>query len=574
MDYINRYNEWLRYDFLDKDTKKELLAMKGNEEKIKECFYGFVPFGTGGMRGIMGVGTNRMNVYTIRRATQGFCDFIKANKKEKMGVAITYDSRINSKKFALEATLTFCANGIKVYTFKSLRPTPFLSFVIRELKTIGGVNITASHNAKDYNGYKLYLSDGAQFSYPDDEKIINYVNQIDDLSKCKTMTEKEAIKKGLLKYIDGNIDKKFKKCAEEKLINKDMVKKYGKELKVVYTPLHGTGSVFLKDAFKEVGFTNVTIVKNQDDKNGQFKTVTYPNPESKAAFNEALKIAKKKDADIIVATDPDADRLGVYIKVDKNNYLPLTGNELASIIFEYIMYFAKQRKTNFNNCYAVKSFVTTRMIESICKRYGIELKVTLTGFKWIGKEILKSKKHFIFGCEESYGFLVSDYVRDKDAISATLLTLELALAFKKYAGVNLIDVLNMMKEYYGVYKNYNKNIDFAGVDGIEKMKQLMDSLRQNPIKQLTDIKVLRIDDYLTSKSTDIVNNTTSQLSLPSNNTIVMKLADNSVITIRPSGTEPKVKMYFDILDGREELADNKFEILQQAILKVFNVGGV
>ena len=238
------------------------------------------------------------------------------------------------------------------------------------------------------------------------------------------------------------------------------------------------------------------------------------------------------------------------------------------------MYFAKQRKTNFNNCYAVKSFVTTRMIESICKRYGIELKVTLTGFKWIGKEILKSKKHFIFGCEESYGFLVSDYVRDKDAISATLLTLELVLAFKKYAGVNLIDVLNMMKEYYGVYKNYNKNIDFAGVDGIEKMKQLMDSLRQNPIKQLTDIKVLRIDDYLTSKSTDIVNNTTSQLSLPSNNTIVMKLADNSVITIRPSGTEPKIKMYFDILDGREELADNKFEILQQAILKVFNVGGV
>ena len=271
MDYTNRYNEWLRYGFLDKDTKKELLAMKGNEEKIKECFYGFVPFGTGGMRGIMGVGTNRMNVYTIRRATQGFCDYIKSIKKEKMGVAVTYDSRINSKKFALEAALTFCANGIKVYTFTSLRPTPFLSFVIRELKTIGGVNITASHNAKDYNGYKLYLSDGAQFSYPDDEKIINYVNQIDDLSKCKTMIEKEAIKKGLLKYIDGDIDKKFKKCAEEKLINKDMVNKYGKELKVVYTPLHGTGSVFLKDAFKEVGFTNVTIVKNQDDKNGQFK---------------------------------------------------------------------------------------------------------------------------------------------------------------------------------------------------------------------------------------------------------------------------------------------------------------
>ena len=571
---MDRYNEWLQYDFLDKDTKKELLDMKGNDDKIKECFYGFVPFGTAGMRGVMGVGTNRLNIYTIRRASQGFSDFIKANKKEKNGIVVIYDSRINSKKFALEAVLNFCANGIQVFTFKSLRPTPFLSFAIRELGAFGGVNITASHNAKDYNGYKLYLSDGAQFSFPDDEKIIEYVNKIDDLSKCKTMTEKEAIKKGLLKYIDGAIDKNFKKCAEEKLINKNMVKKYGKELKVVYTPLHGTGSVFLKDAFKEVGFTNVKIVKSQDDRNGEFKTVTYPNPESKAAFNEALKLAKKNDADIVVATDPDADRLGVYVKVSKDNYLALTGNELASIIFEYILYFAKLNKTNFNNCYAVKSFVTTRMIESICKKYGIELKVTLTGFKWIGKEILHSKKHFIFGCEESYGFLVSDYVRDKDAISATLLTLELALAFKKYVGMNLIDVLNMMKDYYGVYKNYNKNLDFAGVDGIEQMKSLMNSLRENPIKQLTDIKVLKIDDYLTSKSVDLVNNTTSQLMLPSNNTIVLKLADNSVITIRPSGTEPKIKIYFDILDGREELADNKYEILCQAISKVFNVGGV
>lgn len=574
MGYMERYNEWLGYDFLDDDTKKQLLSMKDNDEKIKESFYDFVPFGTGGMRGIMGVGTNRMNIYTVRRATQGFSDFIKANNQQKKGVAVIYDSRINSKKFALETALTFCANGIKVYTFKSLRPTPFLSFVIRELGVAGGVNITASHNAKDYNGYKLYLSDGAQFSFPDDEKIINYVNKIDDLSKCKTMSEKDAIKKGLLKYIDGAIDKKFKKCAEEKLINKDMVKKYGKELKVVYTPLHGTGSVFLKDVFKEVGFTNVKIVKSQDDRNGEFKTVTYPNPESKAAFNEALKLAIKNDADIIVATDPDADRLGVYVKTGKKKYMPLTGNELASIIFEYILFFAKKNKVNFNNSYAVKSFVTTRMIEAICKKYNLELKVTLTGFKWIGKEILNSKKQFLFGCEESYGFLVSDYVRDKDAISATLLTLELALAFKKYVGKNLVDVLNMMKDCYGVYKNYNKNLDFAGVDGIEKMKSLMDSLRKNPITQLTDIRVVRIDDYLTSVSNDLINQHGTILSYPSNNTIVMQLEDNSVITIRPSGTEPKIKIYFDILDKEEALADNKFEILQQAITKVFSTGGI
>ena len=574
MGYMERYNEWLGYDFLDSDTKKQLLSMKGNDEKIKESFYGFVPFGTGGMRGIMGVGTNRMNIYTVRRATQGFSDFIIANKQQKKGVAVIYDSRINSKKFALEAALTFCANGIKVYTFKSLRPTPFLSFVIRELGVAGGVNITASHNAKDYNGYKLYLSDGAQFSFPDDEKIINYVNKIDDLSKCKTMSEKDAIKKGLLKYIDGAIDKKFKKCAEDKLINKAMVKKYGKELKVVYTPLHGTGSVFLKDAFKEVGFTNVKIVKSQDDRNGEFKTVTYPNPESKAAFNEALKLATQNDADIIVATDPDADRLGVYVKTGNKNYMPLTGNELASIIFEYILFFAKKNKVNFAKSYAVKSFVTTRMMEAICKRYNLELKVTLTGFKWIGKEILKSNKQFLFGCEESYGFLVSDYVRDKDAISATLLTLELALAFKKYVGANLIDVLNMMRDYYGVYKNYNKNLDFVGVDGQEKMKSLMDSLRKNPITQLTDIKVIRTDDYLTSKSHDMITQRDTTLPFPSNNTIVMNFEDNSVITIRPSGTEPKIKIYFDILDKEEALADNKYEILQQAVTKVFNAGGM
>lgn len=573
MNHIDRYNEWLKYDFLDKDTKAELLAMEGDEGKIKESFIGFVPFGTAGMRGEMGVGTNKINIYTIRRATQGFSDFINENKNDNKSVAIIYDSRINSKKFALETALTFCANGIKVYTFKSLRPTPFLSFVIRKLGLVGGVNITASHNSKEYNGYKLYLSDGSQFSYPDDEKIINYVNNINDLSNCKTMTEKEAIKKGLLKYIDGKIDEEFKKCAEEKFINKDMVKKYGKELKVIYTPLHGTGSVFLKDAFKEVGFTNVKIVKSQDDKNGEFKTVTYPNPESKAAFDEALKLARENDADIVVATDPDADRLGVYVKTNKNEYVPLTGNELASIICEYIMFFAKKNKVDFDNSYAVKSFVTTRMMDAICERYGVDLKVTLTGFKWIGKEILNNKKHFIFGCEESYGFLVSDYVRDKDAISATLLTLEMALAFKKYVGNNLIDVLNMMKEYYGVYKNYNKNLDFAGVDGIEKMKTLMDSLRNNPINQLTDIKVTKIDDYLTSTSLDLSTNITTQLLLPSNNTIVMHLEDNSVVTIRPSGTEPKIKIYFDILDTEEDLADNKYEILQQAITKIFNFGG-
>ena len=569
MDYMNEFSKWLSYDFLDSETKSELAKLKNNEEKIKECFYDYVPFGTAGMRGLMGVGTNRLNIYTIRRASQGLSDFIISKNKQKDGVAIIYDCRINSEKFALEAALNFAANGIKAYISKSLRPTPFLSYAVRNLHTFAGVNITASHNGKEYNGYKLYLADGAQFSYPDDEQIIKLVNKIDDLSQCKTMSKAEAIKKKLLVYMDDKLDKQFLNDSLDKIINKKFVKNNGKKLKVVYTPLHGTGSVFLKDAMKQAGFTNVTIVKSQDDKNGEFKTVTYPNPESKAAFEEALKIAVKKDADIVVATDPDADRLGTYIRVAKGKYLPLTGNELSSIILEYILYFAKVNKKNLSKCYAVKSFVTTRLIDAICKRYGVELKTTLTGFKWIGKEILHNKKEFIFGAEESYGFLVSDYVRDKDAVSATLLTLEIALAFKT-AGYTLIDALNMMKDYYGVYKNYNYNLDFPGISGLDKMKNIMASLRAKTLDKITDIAVEYFDDYDTSLSINVLNNTKSHIDLPKNNSIVIKLIDSSVITIRPSGTEPKIKIYFDILDQSEELADNKYNILCNAMCKILD----
>ena len=569
MNYLDNYNQWLNYDFLDEQTKIELENMKQNDELKKECFYDYVPFGTAGMRGIMGVGINRLNIYTIRRATQGLSDYIISNKKQKDGVVIIYDSRINSEKFALEAALNLAANGIKAYMFKSLRPTPFLSYAVRNLKTVAGINITASHNSKEYNGYKLYLSDGAQFSYPEDEKIIKYVNSITDLSICKTMSKKDAISKKLLIYLDDKLDKKFLKDAVDKIVNKNYVKKYGKELKVVYTPLHGTGSVFLKDAFKAAGFTNVQIVKEQDDKNGEFKTVNYPNPESKEAFKLALDYAKKTDADIVVATDPDADRLGVYVKIDKNEYQPLTGNELSSIILEYILFFHKNNKKNLKNCFVAKSFVTTRMIDAICERYGVSLSTTLTGFKWIGKEILKNKKEFVFGAEESYGFLVSDYVRDKDAVSATLLTLEIALAFKKI-NLNLIDVLNLMKDYYGVYKNYNYNLSFNGVEGLSKMNIIMDKLHKNKITKITDIDVKIYDDYLTRESYNLILNKSKMISLPKNNSIVIHLLDNSVITIRPSGTEPKVKIYFDIYDKTEDLADNKYDILCSAILKILN----
>ncbi len=564
MNYRESYEKWMSFNFLDEDLKKELLNMKNDEERIKDCFYDYLPFGTGGARGLMGVGTNRFNVITVRRISQGFSNFLIASGEKEKGIVITYDSRINSEKFALTAALNFCANGIKTYMFKGIRPTPFLSFAIRNLNAAGGVNITASHNSKEYNGYKLYLSDGAQFSYPDDEKIINYINKIDDISTCKTIDKKEAIKNKLLIYLDDKLDKKFEKEAMSKIINKKFVSRHGKDLKVVYTPLHGTGSVFLKNAIKEAGFKNCYIVKEQDDKNGEFKTVKYPNPESKDAFKMALSLAKEKNADIVVATDPDADRLGVYVK-SNDKYIPLTGNELSSIILEYILHFSA--KKNLNDYYVVKSFVTTRLIDAICKRYNIELKTTLTGFKWIGKEILNSKKKFLFGAEESYGFLVDDYVRDKDAISATLMTLEIALLFKK-AHVNMADVLSFMQSYYGVYRNYNVSIDFKGVDGIDKMKSIMNNLRNNPVKKITDIDVLVIDDYINSTSKNLKDGNREPLKLPKNDTLVLHLADDTNITIRPSGTEPKIKIYYDVLDKTIELADNKYEILNSAFMKI------
>lgn len=565
MNYKEAYEKWKSFDFLDDDLKKELLQMEDDEEKIKDCFFDYLPFGTGGARGLMGVGTNRFNALTVRRISQGFSDYLISSDKSEQGVVITYDSRINSEKFAMEAALNFCANGIKTYMFKGIRPTPFLSFAIRNLNTAGGVNITASHNSKEYNGYKLYLSDGAQFSYPDDEKIMNYINKIEDIVICKTMDKNEAIKKKLLYYLDDKLDKKFEKEAMSKIINKKYVFKYGKELKVVYTPLHGTGSVFLKNAIRNAGFKNCYIVKEQDDKNGEFKTVKYPNPESKDAFKLALKLAKEKNADIVVATDPDADRLGVYVKSKENKYIPLTGNELSSIILEYILHFSS--KKNLDEHYVVKSFVTTRLIDAICKRYNVELKTTLTGFKWIGKEILNSKKKFLFGAEESYGFLVDDYVRDKDAISATLLTLEIALVFKK-VNVNMADVLSLMQSYYGVYKNYNMSIDFPGVYGVDKMKSIMNSLRNNPPQKITDIDIEVIDDYIKSSSKNMKDGTIESLKLPKNDTLVLHLSDDTNITIRPSGTEPKIKIYYDILDKTIELADNKYEILNSAFMKI------
>ena len=567
MSYIDNYNKWLNYDFLDFDTKNRLLKIKSNENEIRECFFDYLPFGTGGMRGIMGDGINRINIYTIRRVSQGIANYLIDNNLHNKGVVVIYDTRISSYIFAKETALTFAANNIKTYMFLGVRPTPFLSFAIRNLKTAIGINITASHNSKEYNGYKVYLSDGAQFSYPEDEKIIEYVNKIDDLNICKTINEDLALKQKKIIILDNKLDEKFEKEAINKIINKKYVLNHGKDLNIVYTPLHGTGSVFLNSAIVKSGFKNLYLVNSQDDKDGSFTTVKYPNPESDAAFHLALELAHKKNADIVIATDPDADRLGVCIKNKKNEYVKLTGNELSCILLEYILHFLK--KENCKNSFVAKSFVTTRLIDEICKNYGVDLVTTLTGFKWIGKEILENKKKFIFGAEESYGYLVDDYVRDKDAISATLLTLEVALVLKEF-NVNLIEFLNMIYEKYGFFKNYNYNIDFPGITGINDMNNIMNFLRENNIKKITDIEIIKKIDYLSSKQFDFKNDIIKNIDLPKNNTIAYYLSDNSVITIRPSGTEPKIKIYYDIKDKNFEYADNKFEILNSAIKKIIN----
>ena len=567
MDYKKEYEKWLSYDFLDKDIKKELKSMAKKEELIKDSFSYFVPFGTAGMRGTMGVGTNRLNKWTVRRATLGVIKYIKKHKKENEGIVITYDTRNNSKFFA-EVVASFTSKcGIKTYLTKGVRPTPFLSYLVRNLHTFVGINITASHNKKEDNGYKVYLSDGAQFSAPADKEIIDFVNEVNDLKTIFDASGDDIkFDKNYFEYVSDKLDEDFARDAKSMIINKKFVKNFGDDLKIVYTPLHGTGNIFIKDCLNDIGFNNVFVVKSQDDKNGNFKTLKYPNPESKDAFKESLKMAKAKDADIIVATDPDADRLGVYVRVKKNEYLPLTGNELASIILEYILYFRKKEGYNFAGYFVAKSFVTSNLIDKICERYKIEEKITPTGFKWIGREILNSDKKFLFGAEESYGFLISDYVRDKDSVTATLITCEIALALKE-VGMTLIDLLNIILNSYGVYKSFVDSFEYSGVDGKEKMNSIMEGLRVHKIDRLADIRVKEIIDYKENIKYDMISDTKTHYDFPTNDTLKFILEDDNTITIRPSGTEPKIKLYFNIVDKTEDLAKNKYEILNQQIKK-------
>ena len=568
-DYKKIYEEWLQSPYFDEDTKSELKSIAADDAEIKERFYTELEFGTAGLRGIIGAGTNRMNIYVVRKATQGLANYIKSLNIEGACVAIAYDSRNMSDVFSKEAALTFAANGIKAYRFTSLRPTPELSFAVRELKCISGVNITASHNPSNYNGYKVYWEDGAQFTPPHDKGVLKEVLAIEDYSKVKTMPEEEARAKGLYEDISSEIDDKYIAKVKEQVLSPEAIKEQANKLGIVYTPLHGTGSIPVRRVLSELGFSKVYVVKEQELPDGNFPTVKYPNPESSAAFDLALKLAKEKDADIVLATDPDADRLGVYVKDEvSKDYIALTGNMSGSLLCEYLLSRRKELGLLPANAEVVKSIVTTNLVDAIAKEYSCTLVEVLTGFKWIGKEILEnesSKKfEYMFGLEESYGCLIGTYARDKDAVSASVALCE-AMAYYKSKGKSLWEVMNDIYKKYGYYRDGVNSIDLAGIEGIQRIARIMEYFRKNTPEKLSGYKVLFARDYQEDTVKNMESGSVKATGLPKSNVLYYDCEDSTWLCIRPSGTEPKLKLYYGVKAGSVEEADKRINDLSEEL---------
>ena len=569
-DYMKIYQEWLSNPYFDEATKEELRAIEGNENEIKERFYMDLEFGTAGLRGIIGAGINRMNIYVVRRATQGLANYIIKQGAANKGVAIAYDSRHMSPEFAMEAAMTLAANGIKAYKFESLRPTPELSFAVRELGCVAGINITASHNPPEYNGYKVYWEDGAQFTPPHDKGVTEEVLAIEDLSTVKTTDEASATAAGLYQVIGQEIDDKYIAQVKAQVVNQKAIDEMQDQITIVYTPLHGTGNIPARRVMKEIGFTHVYVVPEQELPNGDFPTVSYPNPEAKEAFELGLKLAKEKDADLVLATDPDADRLGVYVKDTKSGeYIPLTGNMSGSLLCEYVLSQKQAAGKIPADGQVVKSIVSTNLIDAVAKSYGAELIEVLTGFKWIGKQILKNETTghgtYLFGMEESYGCLIGTYARDKDAISATAALCE-AAAYYKQKGMTLWDAMVAMYEKYGYYKDSVKSIGLSGIEGLAKIQSIMEHFRNNTPEGFGEYKVLSARDYKNDTIRDMATGEVTPTGLPSSNVLYYDMNDNAWLCIRPSGTEPKIKFYYGIKGTSLEDADAKSEALGKALM--------
>ena len=571
-DYKAIYEEWLTNPYFDEKTKQELKAISGDEKEIKERFYMDLEFGTAGLRGVIGAGINRMNVYTVRRATQGLADYILEQGGAEKGVAIAYDSRHMSPEFSDEAARTLAANGIKAYRFESLRPTPELSFAVRELGCIAGINITASHNPPEYNGYKVYWEDGAQFTPPHDKGVTEKVMAITDLSSVKTMSREEAEASGLYVTIGSEIDDKYIAQVKAQVVNQAAIDRMQDQISIVYTPLHGTGNIPARRVMKELGFEHVHVVPEQELPDGNFPTVSYPNPEAEEAFELGLKLAKEKNADLVLATDPDADRLGVYVKDDKSGeYIPLTGNMSGALLCDYVL---SQKQANGQlpaDGQVVKSIVTTNLVDAVAAHYGAELIEVLTGFKWIGKQILKNEQEgqgtYLFGMEESYGCLIGSYARDKDAISATAALCE-AAAYYKEKGMTLWDAMIAMYEKYGYYKDAVQAISLKGIEGLEKIQKIMEYFRTNTPSEFAGSKVLSVRDYKADTICDTASGEVKPTGLPSSNVLYYDLEDQAWLCVRPSGTEPKIKFYYGVKGTSLADADEKSEKLGQAVRKL------
>ena len=569
MDYKEVYEQWIANPYFDEATKEELKSIAEDENEIKERFYMDLEFGTAGLRGIIGAGTNRMNIYVVRRATQGLANYIAKVDKKSQGVAIAYDSRHMSPEFAQEAALCLAANGIKAYIFETLRPTPELSFAVRYLGCVAGINVTASHNPPEYNGYKVYWEDGAQITPPHDSGIMGEVKAISDWNTVKTMDKAEAEKAGLFEVIGKEVDDAYMAELKKQVIHMDAIQAEGKNLKIVYTPLHGTGNIPARRILKELGFENVYVVKEQELPDGDFPTVSYPNPEAAEAFELGLKLAKEVDADLVLATD-DADRLGVRVKDKNGEYHDLTGNMSGCLLANYEI---SQRKAVNGSLpedgALIKTIVTTNLADAIAKGYGVKLIEVLTGFKFIGQQILgfekSGKGSYLFGFEESYGCLIGTYARDKDAIVATMALCE-AAAYYKTQGKTLWDAMIEMYEQFGYYKDDIKAVTMKGIEGLQKIQDIMNSLRQNPPAEFAGHKVVAVRDYKADTIKNLETGEVTPTGLPNSNVLYYELTNDAWVCVRPSGTEPKVKFYYGVKGTSLADADEKSAVMGKAVL--------
>lgn len=564
MEYEVRYQEWLLNPYFDEATRNELAALTGNDKEIKERFFRDLEFGTGGLRGILGAGVNRMNLYTVRRATQGLANYIRKQGGEKKGVAIAYDSRRMSPEFALDTALCLAANGIKAYLFEALRPTPELSFTVRELGCTAGIVITASHNPPEYNGYKVYWEDGAQITSPKDVEIIQEVKAITDFSEAKTMNKQEALQQGLLINIGKDIDDKYIDELRKLVINP--VSEEGRKLNIVYTPLHGTGNLPVRRILKELGFEHVYVVPEQELPDSEFSTVGYPNPEDPKVFTLAKKLAEEVGADLILATDPDADRLGVQVRNREGEFVLLNGNMTGALIAEYEFSQMAEKGILPTNAALVKTIVTGNISDRIAEYYNAKLIEVLTGFKYIGEQIKIFKEtgcnEFVFGYEESYGCLIGTHSRDKDAVVAVMALCE-AAAYYQSKGITLYEQMERIYEKYGYFREDLVSVTLKGIEGIEKIKAIMEGYRSNPPKSAGDYRILKIRDYCEDKITDVLTGTVTPTGLPKSDVLYFELEEDAWCAVRPSGTEPKIKFYFGVKGSSMEEAEARLQKLMK-----------